>query len=207
MKLTIKALEKKDFNKAIQYAITGMHFNWYLDSKILLDLYGRYFWYMETNRATQIIAAYYGEALAGVLLAEMKGEPKVYNHLGRKGYVAVFDWLQKLFFKGSANVYECTTKRMLDQYKASNNPDGEVIFLAANPDLKIKGIGTTLLAELERREKGKTIFLYTDNACTYQFYEHRGFKRAEEEDIVLELGKKKVPLKCLLYSKCLAELS
>ena len=50
-------------------------------------------------------------------------------------------------------------------------------------------------------EKGKLIYLYTDNACTYQFYEHRGFKRSEEQDIVIELNNKKVPLKCMLYSK------
>ena len=69
--------------------------------------------------------------------------------------------------------------------------------------MKIKGIGSRLLSELETLEKGKQIFLHTDDACTYQFYEHRGFDRVGEEDIVLEFGNKKVPLKCLLYSKVL----
>ena len=41
----------------------------------------------------------------------------------------------------------------------------------------------------------------TDNACTYQFYEHRGFERMEEKEIILEMPKGQVPLKCFVYSK------
>ena len=85
----------------------------------------------------------------------------------------------------------------------TNSPDGEIIFLAANPDVKVKGIGTMLLNELTNREKGKQIYLYTDNACTYQFYEHRGFDKVGEKDIELDLGANKLPMTCLLYSKVL----
>lgn len=85
-------------------------------------------------------------------------------------------------------------------YAKEHKPDGEIRFLSANPDLKVKGIGTKLLNELEKREKGKEIYLFTDDKCTYQFYEHRGFDKVGEEDITLELDKK-VPLKCLLYRK------
>lgn len=83
----------------------------------------------------------------------------------------------------------------------SNVPDGEIIFLAADPDCKVKGIGTALLNALEQKEKGKLLYLYTDDGCTYQFYEHRGFERVEEKEIVLEMPKGKVPLICFVYSK------
>lgn len=92
-------------------------------------------------------------------------------------------------------------KKQLAHYLQSNKPDGEIIFLAAGPDAKIKGIGSALLNALEEKNKGKTIYLHTDDACTYQFYEHRGFIREEETDIVLEMPKGKVPLKCFIYSK------
>ena len=75
-KLEIRKLVKKDHKRAIQFAIEGMHFDWYVENKFLLNLYGRYFWYTELNNATQIIAAYNDNRLAGVLLCEMKGEPK-----------------------------------------------------------------------------------------------------------------------------------
>ena len=71
--------------------------------------------------------------------------------------------------------YDAVNKELFAKYRETHSPDGEIIFLAADPDAKIKGIGTMLLNELTAIEKGKTVYLYTDNACTYQFYEHRGF--------------------------------
>ena len=109
--------------------------------------------------------------------------------------------IQRTFFKGGADLYEDTTKELLAHYLKSNTPDGEILFLAADPDCKIKGIGTALLNALEEKEKGKTLYLYTDDACTYQFYEHRGFERAEEKEIILKMPKGRVPLKCFVYSK------
>ena len=76
MKLEIRELDKRDHKKAVQFAVKGMHFDWYMDSKLLLNLYGRYFWYLSLARATQVIAAYAGDMFAGVLLAEIKGEDK-----------------------------------------------------------------------------------------------------------------------------------
>ena len=80
----------------------------------------------------------------------------------------------------------------------------EIIFLAADPDCKIKGVGTALLSAFEKDESGKLIYLYADNACTYQFYEHRGFERSEERQVVLDLDKRQVPLTCLFYTKKIA---
>lgn len=74
-------------------------------------------------------------------------------------------------------------------------------FLAANPDLKIKGIGTKLLTEFEKREKGKEIFLFTDSGCTYQFYERRGFERLKEKISKIKILDKEIDLRCMLYRK------
>ena len=205
MNVRIAKLQKKDENKAIQYAIKGIHFDWYLDAKWMQNLYGRYFWYLETSRATQMFAAYADDALVGVILAEIKGEPKLNNSVWRKLYIRFIEMVQRIFFKDSVGVYDETNRKMLSQYLKTNTPDGEIIFLAADPDCGIKGVGSLLLAELERLENGKKVYLYTDNACTYQFYEHRGFERVGEEDIVLELDNKNVPLTCLLYSKIFEE--
>ena len=203
MNIAIKNISKKDYKKAIRFAIKGMHFDWYLDSKILLKAYGRYFWYLEMNRATQIFAAYAEDELVGILLAEFKDEPRKHHSFWQKLYVKFVDIIQKLFFKGGAGLYDAVNKELFAKYKEMHSPDGEIIFLAADPDAKIKGIGTMLLDELTAIEKGKTVYLYTDNACTYQFYEHRGFERVGEKDVQLDLGNKKVPLTCLLYSKVL----
>lgn len=201
VKIEITDIRRKDYKKAIQFAIKGMHFDWYLDDKFSLNAYGRYFWYLEINRATQAFAAYVDGVFAGVLLAEMFDEKKKQNNFFQKIYVKFVDVIQKLFFKDGAGLYEDTAKAQLKEYLQNNKPDGELVFLATDPDCKVKGIGTALLSALEAKERGKTIFLHTDDACTYQFYEHRGFERKVETDIVLEMPKGKVPLKCFLYSK------
>ena len=205
MELQISELRKEDYKHAIQFAIKGMHLDWYIDNTFILNLYGRYFWYLEMERATQVFAVYAGETLAGVLLAEVKGECKKYHSVWRSLYVKFFDAMQHLVAGKGVDSYDAANKAMFGKYCESNTPDGEIIFLAANPDVKIKGIGTILLEELEKRERGKKLYLYTDNACTYQFYEHRGFERVGEKDVVLELGKKTVDLKCLLYSKTIGK--
>lgn len=201
--MELKEFQNKDMSKAIQFAIDGMHLDLYLKNKLLLKLYGRYFWYLEANRATQIVVAYEGDTLAGVLLVEIYGGPKKYHSNWRAIYVKLVDFIQKIFFKESAGLYDSVNKELLAKYKETNSPNGEIIFLAANPDVKVKGIGTMLLNELTNREKGKQIYLYTDNACTHQFYEHRGFDKVGEKDIELDLGANKLPMTCLLYSKVL----
>ncbi len=159
----IKKLNKKDYNKIIQYAIKGMHFNMYLANKLELNLYGRYFWYLELTNATQVISVYIGNELAGVLIADFKGEEKVHKSFWKSLYVNIFGWIQRAFFKESVGIYDKVNKEMLENYRSENNLDGEIRFLAANPNIKVKGIGTFLLNELERRKKGKEVFLFTDD--------------------------------------------
>ncbi len=74
MKIEIRDMCKEDYAKAIQFAIKGMHFDWYLNSPFLLNAYGRYFWYLEINRATQILAAYADGEFGGVFLEVINGE-------------------------------------------------------------------------------------------------------------------------------------
>lgn len=201
MKIEIKELRREDYDKAIQFAIKGMHFDWYLNNRFLRNAYGRYFWYLEMNRATQSRVAYADGKFVGVLLAEMKGEARLHQRWSEKLYVKFVDIVQRLFFKGGAGLYEDTVRVQRERYMEDHEPDGEIIFLAADPDAGIKGIGTALLQAFEEHQTGKTVYLHTDDACTWQFYERRGFKRIAEQDIVLDMPKGKVPLKCLLYDK------
>lgn len=201
MDIEIRALERKDYSKVMDFAIKGMHFERYFDNKTALRLYGRYFLYLELERATQVLAAYMGDQLIGILMADMKHEPKLYSSFWRKLYVKLVKTIMKLAVKGGPDVYDAANKEMFQAYLRKANPDGEICFLAADPTIQGKGIGTLLIDELSRREKGKLIYLYTDDNCTYQFYENKGFERAEEKEIKMELVGRTVPLTCLLYSK------
>lgn len=201
MEIEIRELKKQDHKKAIKWAIQGMYLNRYLDEGILLDLYGRYFWNLELLKATQVISAYYNDEFVGILLAKMKDEKTVYKSFWKSLYVKVFNILQKVFAGSGIGNYDITNKIMLEEYNKKVKTDGEIVFLAADPNAKIKGIGTKLLEEFEQREKGKQVYLYTDDACTYQFYDHRNFKRVGEKSIKIEIRGKKVPITCMLYGK------
>ena len=201
MSIELKKLNKKDFGKAIDFAVTGMHFEKYTQNKTALALYGRYFLYLEMERATQIIAAYEGDRLVGIIMAVVEGEPKRYHSFWRCIYVKVFVFFMKHLLGGAASSYDDANSRMLADYKKNNRTDGEICFLAADPNAQGKGIGSKLLAELERRESGKKIYLFTDNNCTWQFYEHKGFERVGEKEIEMDIAGADVPLTCLLYAK------
>lgn len=201
MDVEIKALERKDFSKVIDFAINGMHFERYVDSELALRLYGRYFLYLELERATQVIAAYIGDKLVGILMADMKNEPKSFSSFWRKLYVKMVKAVMAAVVKGGPDIYDTANKTMFENFVKRATPDGEICFLAADPTIHGKVTGTKLLDELSRREKGKLIYLYTDDNCTYQFYEHKGFERSGEKEIKMELSGKTVPLTCLLYSK------
>lgn len=199
--IKIQELRKQDYKKARQFAIQGMHLYWYVSDKTILNLYARYFLNLELSRATKAYGAYVHEQFVGILLAEMKDEPKKYRSVWRTAYIRFFDWLQRHAAGDGVETYDKANQEMLCDLCEKEAPDGEIVFLAADPNSKIKGIGTALLSALEKDEQGKLIYLYTDNACTYQFYEHRGFVREGERQVMLNLEKKKVPLICFLYAK------
>ncbi len=95
---------------------------------------------------------------------------------------------------------------MLALFKASNQPDGELNFLAVDPAINGKGIGSRLLDELARREKGKLIYLFTNTGCSYEFYDKRGFERPYTRQIDILMRGKKIPHECYLYCKRLEEI-
>ena len=57
--------------KRKKFAIQGMHLDWYMDSKVVLTLYAKYFWYMELNRATKVYGAYVDDTFVGVLTRDL----------------------------------------------------------------------------------------------------------------------------------------
>ena len=201
MSIELKDLQKKDFGKAIDYAVTGMHFERYTQNRMLLKIYGRYFLYLEMERATQIIAAYEGDKLLGIIMAAVDGEPKRYHSFWRSLYVKAIGFVMNHLLGGASSSYDDANRMILAGYRKEHETDGEICFLAADPNTQGKGIGSRLLAELERRENGKRIYLFTDNNCTWQFYEHKGFERVGEKEIRMDIAGADVPLTCLLYAK------
>ena len=156
--IEIKEVCKQDYKKAQKFAIQGMHLDWYMDSKVILGLYAKYFWYMELNRATKVYGAYADDIFVGVLLAEIKNEPKRYYSVSKAIYVKIFDWLQHLVAGKGVEEYDEANKDMYKSFCQKNKPDGEIIFLAADPDCKIKEQHYCLHL---KKMKAENLFIYT----------------------------------------------
>ena len=201
MDIVIRNIDRKDYRRIQEFASAGMQFSMYTQNKAELYFYAKYFWYHELNRATQVLAAYMGDRLVGVLLADMKDEPKAAVSLWRRFYVKFVEWVMRIGYKGAADSYDEANKEMLAQFKKRNQPDGELNFFAVDPAINGKGIGSRLLDELVEREKGKLIYLFTNTGCSYQFYDRRGFERTDTRKIVIEVHGKQIPHDCFLYSK------
>ena len=197
MSIQIKELRESDYEKAIDFTLIGMHFDAFFEkgSELARD-YAESFWYDELVKSNEIIAAYdENDEFAGVLLAE------IYDKESSEKPSIPKSFLQKQSsnpvvseFDGE---YDRTNSEMLSNYRECNQVDGELCLFAVDPSRKGQGIGSILLAEFEKRVKGKNIFLYTDSNCTYQFYEKRGFERVDECEINLSDS----VLSCYLYHK------
>lgn len=199
--IIIKQLGKKDFNAARKFAIEGMHLSWYASNKLELYVYSKYFWYLEISKATKALGAYMNGKLVGVLLADIKNEPKLFTSWWYNFFIKSVSFFINLGYKDASDIYNNVNTEMLENFKKKDNPDGEINFFAVDPTIKGKGIGTLLLNELEKELKGKLIYLYTDSGSTYQFYQHRGFEESEKRNIEMEIQGRKLPLTCFLFSK------
>lgn len=93
--IKIQELRRRDYKKARQFAVQGMHLYWYVSDRTSLNLYARYFWDTELSNATRAYGAYVDGKFVGVLLADMKGESKRYRSIWRSAYIRFFDWLQR----------------------------------------------------------------------------------------------------------------
>ena len=201
MEIEFRDLRAEDEAEAIGFAIEGMNFARYAKSRWLVDLLiGRYFFYAALLECTQPIAAYTKDRrLAGFLLVSFRGEPKLRTPCWKHAYVRCVQGLRHLYFRGSDRKYDEANAQMLAAY--GRPVEGEICLMAVNPKLQGKGIGSSLMRELERRGKGRHVCVYTDDDCEYSFYEHHGFRCVGRKQIEMRSGSERFPLLCMMYAR------
>ena len=199
MEIRLGKLRRRDFKTAIRFARAGMHFEWYTQNPLLLFLYGRYFWCLEFARATQAIAAYRGGTLAACCCGGTRRKKAVSPLVAAAVRPPVRGGAGATLPRGG-DVYARANREMFSRYREAHAPDGENHLPRRRPGWRGAAWARCCLRSC-RGAKRQGILLYTDDGCTYAFYEHRGFERAGEKHIVLRLNGKAVPLRCFLYRK------
>ena len=187
--IEIREIRRRDYKKARQFAIQGMHLNWYMDSKVVLDLYARYFWDMELNRATKAYGAYVDGEFAGVLLADMKGEPKKYHSGRRAAYVRFFDWLQRLVAGSGVGTYDEANREMYRAFCENYTPDGEIIFLAADPAMPITRVAdmAEAVAAADRLAQPGDIVFMSPASASFDMYPNFEVRGRHFKSLVMDL--------------------
>lgn len=198
--LEIRGLDLRDCSRAAEFAAVGMQLYRYVPRPTALKLYSRYFLYEELLKSTCSYAAYIDGELKGVLLASMKGEERIYSGLKGRFYRGLF---RTLGGDGEASYYAANDELLAD-LRRTVEPDGEIGFLAADPFHPVKGVGTALLDAFGGDHPGRTVYVFTDDTCTYRFYEHRGFTLAGERTITETDGTVEFPLRCFIYVRTFA---
>ena len=185
---------------AARFAMEGMHLDRYVENALERWIYEKYVIREALARSNYLIGAYQDDRLVGFLFGCFKGQPLPYRDSRFIFLQCLFKLLERLSPSASRDdVYDATNRAMKATLRSE--PDVELVFFAIDPACKGKGVGTKLLAAFERACAGMDMFLRTDDACTYQFYEHRGFMRAAERDVVMEGAKGAFTLKCMMYVK------
>ncbi|HGH3392544.1 TPA: GNAT family N-acetyltransferase [Citrobacter freundii] len=201
MDITIKEVQKKDHRRARQFAISGMHLSWYTSSRLHLLLYIQHYWNYELLHATHLMGAYSGDKLSGVLIAKMNDHPAICSSVLRKIFVATLEWIIRKLYGHSGEELDNLNMKMLQENSHCSQFDGEITFFAVAPETKGAGIGSLLLKELEAREKGKKIYLFTDTGSTFQFYQKRSFQEAGKKRVHLKIGPRTLEVTSYLFCK------
>jgi ribosomal protein S18 acetylase RimI-like enzyme len=204
MSIEIRAFGRKDLRAAAAFAGEGMSLDAYTSNKLENLFYQRATIQHELMRSSVALGAYDGDRLAGFIFAKADTEPT----LPTTGWVRFKDrvasWLINRFDHGSTELYYATNEGLLADLRKSANPTVEITFFAVDTEVRGKGVGSLLLAEVERRFAGQTAFLYSDTGAVFQFYLARGFTKAGSRDILLPLGRGKThPLTCMIFTKLL----
>ena len=184
----------------LRFAVEGMHFDHYIKSARLQTAYAGHFWLSAKMAATEQIALYAGDTLAGVLLAHMDGQEAAGITLAERVFVRAADTLLHVFSRHLEGAYQRANDRLLSRFLQRREAAGEITFLVVNPDLKRQGVGRRLIEELALRHEGKRVYVFSDAGCDCGFYDHMGFVKEESEVVSLVCATGRMMLPCFLYS-------
>ena len=132
--------------------------------------------------------------VVGVIFGYVKGKEPSYRMLLEDGSAHAFTLLGASE-RDRMCIHEYFTKqeRVYNQLVdgLSDNYDGTLDFLILTKEAQGLGIGKKLWMALKsyfEENNTKAIYLYTDEECNFGFYNHQGFTRKCEQNVVYNFG-------------------
>lgn len=195
--MEIREINPSDYiDDIVAFSTEGMNLTLGSASKTLDSLYQFGTSAEVIGRSNLFLGAFEGDEFIGFIFANDGSDKKADVEF----YANFFRFLKE-HFPGTDFIreYDRVNEEMLDTI--SPKPDAELTFFACKPGITGKGLGTKLMDEMARRLAGKFVFLYTDDGCTYQFYEHRGFTKAAQQTLNYTFKGEPEILECMIFTK------
>lgn len=88
------------------------------------------------------------------------------------------------------------------------DPDFELVLFAVSSEARGLGVGSTLMDHAQRylaAQGASRAFLFTDTDCTWEYYEHRGMRRAAEQSFADD-GASILPERMFVYEMNLKDI-
>ena len=101
---------------------------------------------------------------------------------------------------------EQADRQMLE--RSACDPDFELVLFAVSDKVRGLGIGSTLMDHAQRylaAQGASRAFLFTDTDCTWEYYEHRGMRRAAEQSFADD-GASILPERMFVYEMNLKDI-
>ncbi|APT84733.1 GNAT family N-acetyltransferase [Corynebacterium aquilae] len=191
-------LQRSDHAVIIETIEKEMHLEKYIANPLIRRLHARSFFYEELAQATHVFAAYDDGEFAGLVLLRLDGHKPQGMPLWARALSAVVHQLEKK--EDGIAAYARTNAQLLEQYQRQHGTDGEILLLSANPRHRVRGIGSALLSQVATVAQGKHLYLFTDEGCTFEFYNRKGFHRVGEQTMEFNYAGKPHSFRCFLYS-------
>ncbi|WP_097014312.1 GNAT family N-acetyltransferase [Anaerocolumna aminovalerica] len=144
--------------------------------------------------------------IIGVIMGQAKNNYKCLSHLhniisARYHYVAMS--FQAVKYKDNIDDYKKVQNTYYQLITGKENDfDGSLTLFAVTQECRGLGVGKTLLSypfEYLKSQNTRNIYLYTDSACNYKFYDNHGFVRLGEENLKITRENKPSTLDVFLY--------
>lgn len=195
--IQITEMHRQDLELARQFAAQGMHLDRYVDNAWELYFYSKLATYEAFDPANIALGAYQDDRLVGFIFVRTAEHPRRRLNSIQRLYVrCVTQLIAWSPYNTESDAYDRANRQMFQQLRA-HHPDAEITFFAVNPTVTGQRIGSRLLAAAEQRLRGQLVYLYTDSACNYPFYFHRGFATQATRTITLN----QQDLTCYLLTK------
>lgn len=202
-----RAIEEKDYNEVGEILNQAFGLFKYMPDEKMLENFKLQYVYSCLTEATYTSVAEKDGRVVGIIMGNAKSDYNVFSH---------FSYIFKtILYSLKMGWHGRKYKKQMKEYKKlhriyhefskkhKNDFDGVLTLFAVDKDCQGLGVGKTLLKglfEYLKKQNIKNIYLYTDTTCNYNFYEHRGFKRLEEQTLELTREEKNFQMDVFLYN-------